>query len=84
MERWPLEFQRGEYDQAEKYAEAARATDSYNAAACVNLSACSIVKNDLDNAKGYLLNALEYDPNHVQALYNLGTLFIKKIIFFFI
>ena len=66
--------QRGEYDQAEKYGEAAKSADGYNAAAYVNLAACSIMKNELDTAKEYLTNALEKDPNHVQALYNLGPL----------
>ncbi|XP_011499901.1 PREDICTED: intraflagellar transport protein 88 homolog [Ceratosolen solmsi marchali] len=76
-----IHFLRGEYDLAEKYGEAARIADNYNTAAYVNLSACSIVKNDLQSAKEYLLCALENDPNHVQALYNLGLLYKKKNMF---
>lgn len=75
-----INSQRGEYDHAEKYSEAAKNADNFNTAAYVNLSACSIVKNELDKAKGYLSTALETDANHVQALYNLGALYflIKK------
>ncbi|OXU19875.1 hypothetical protein TSAR_011846 [Trichomalopsis sarcophagae] len=73
-----IHFLRGEYDQAEKYGEAAKNADSRNAAAYVNLSACAIMKNELDNAKEYLTSALENDAAHVQALYNLGLLYKKK------
>ncbi|KAJ8676662.1 hypothetical protein QAD02_012449 [Eretmocerus hayati] len=73
-----IHFLRGETDTAEKYAEAAKNADSYNAAAYVNLSACAIVKSDFDSAKQYLLSAIENDVNHVQALYNLGLVYKKK------
>ncbi|XP_058800592.1 intraflagellar transport protein 88 homolog isoform X2 [Phymastichus coffea] len=73
-----IHFLRGEYDLAEKYAEAAKSADNYNAAAYVNLSACSIIKHEFDNAKNLLSSALEHDPNHVQALYNLGLVYKKQ------
>ncbi|EFN77453.1 Intraflagellar transport protein 88-like protein [Harpegnathos saltator] len=68
----------GDYDQAEKYGEAARNSDAYNAAAYVNLSACAIKKDEFNIARELLLCALETDASHVQALYNLGLVYKKQ------
>ncbi|XP_011637194.1 intraflagellar transport protein 88 homolog [Pogonomyrmex barbatus] len=71
-------YLQGDYDQAEKYGEAARNADAYNAAAYVNLSACAIKKDELNVARELLLCALETDASHVQALYNLGLVYKKE------
>ncbi|XP_032684242.1 intraflagellar transport protein 88 homolog [Odontomachus brunneus] len=71
-------YLQGDYDQAEKYGEAARNTDAYNAAAYVNLSACAIKKDEFNIARELLLCALETDASHVQALYNLGLVYKKQ------
>ena len=46
-----LYFLQGDLEQAEKYAEHARTTDSYNAAAFVNLGNCCYQKGDIEKAK---------------------------------
>ncbi|KMQ96390.1 intraflagellar transport protein 88-like protein [Lasius niger] len=74
-------YLQGDYDQAEKYGEAARNADAYNAAAYVNLSACAIKKDDLNIARELLLCALETDASHVQALYNLGLVYKKQTMY---
>ncbi|KAL6435070.1 hypothetical protein ACFW04_005280 [Cataglyphis niger] len=74
-------YLQGDYDQAEKYGEAARNADAYNAAAYVNLSACAIQKNELNIARELLLCALETDASHVQALYNLGLVYKKQTMY---
>ncbi|XP_012221934.1 intraflagellar transport protein 88 homolog [Linepithema humile] len=71
-------YLQGDYDQAEKYAEAARTSDAYNAAAYVNLSACAMKKDEWNIARELLLYALETDASHVQALYNLGLVYKKQ------
>ncbi|XP_044011055.1 intraflagellar transport protein 88 homolog isoform X2 [Aphidius gifuensis] len=71
-------FLQGDYEQAERYGEAARKADSYNAAAYVNLSACAIKKGELERARELLLCALDSDASHVQALYNLGLVYKKQ------
>ncbi|XP_020293114.1 intraflagellar transport protein 88 homolog [Pseudomyrmex gracilis] len=71
-------YLQGDYNQAEKYSEAARNADAYNAAAYVNLSACAIKRDDLNIARELLLYALETDASHVQALYNLGLVYKKQ------
>ncbi|XP_014475343.1 PREDICTED: intraflagellar transport protein 88 homolog [Dinoponera quadriceps] len=71
-------YLQGDYDQAEKYGEAARNADAYNAAAYVNLSACAIKKDEFNIARELLLCALETDASHVQALYNLGLVYKKQ------
>ncbi|XP_043271639.1 intraflagellar transport protein 88 homolog isoform X2 [Venturia canescens] len=71
-------FLRGDYDQSERYAEAARKADSYNAAAYVNLSACAIKKGELETSRELLLCALDSDASHIQALYNLGLVYKKQ------
>lgn len=73
--------QQGDYDQAEKYGEAARNADAYNAAAYVNLSACAIQKDELNIARELLLCALETDASHVQALYNLALVYKKQTMY---
>ncbi|XP_015111353.1 intraflagellar transport protein 88 homolog [Diachasma alloeum] len=73
-----INFLQGDYEQAEKYAEAARKVDSYNAAAYVNLSAVAIKRNELDRARELLLCALDSDASHVQALYNLGLVYKRQ------
>ncbi|XP_025261807.1 intraflagellar transport protein 88 homolog isoform X2 [Camponotus floridanus] len=74
-------YLQGDYDQAEKYGEAARNADAYNAAAYVNLSACAIKKDELNIARELLLCALETDASHVQALYNLGLVYKKQTMY---
>ncbi|KAG7213803.1 hypothetical protein KM043_003020 [Ampulex compressa] len=71
-------YLQGDYEQAERCAEIARTADSYNAAAYVNLSACSIKKDELEIARELLLCALDTDAGHVQALYNLGLVYKKQ------
>lgn len=46
-----LYFLQGDLEQAERYAEHARRTDSYNAAAFVNLGNCCYQKGDIEKAK---------------------------------
>lgn len=46
--------------------------DGYNIGGFVNLGACAMAKGQLDQAKTYFLSALECDPSHFEALYNLG------------
>ena len=46
-----LYFLQGEKEQAEKYADLARESDSYNAGAFVNLANCSFDKGDVEKAK---------------------------------
>ena len=46
-----LYFLQGDLEQAERYAEHARTTDSYNAAAFVNLGNCCYQKGDIEKAK---------------------------------
>ncbi len=41
----------GDKEQAEKYAELAKDSDSYNAAAFVNMGNCSFEKGDIEKAK---------------------------------
>ncbi|XP_023332128.1 intraflagellar transport protein 88 homolog [Eurytemora carolleeae] len=67
-----LYFLQGEIDQAEKYATLARESDSYNAAAFVNLGNCCLRKNDVEKAKELYIIALENDASCVEALYNLS------------
>lgn len=67
-----LYFLQGEVDSAEKYAEIARESDSYNPAAFVNLGNCHFQKGDLEKAKELYMVALENDASCVEALYNLG------------
>ncbi|XP_029664864.1 intraflagellar transport protein 88 homolog [Formica exsecta] len=74
-------YLQGDYDQAEKYGEAARNADAYNAAAYVNLSACAIQKDELNIARELLLCALETDASHVQALYNLALVYKKQTMY---
>ena len=49
-----VKFQ-GESEQAEKYAELAKDSDSYNAAAFVNMGNCSFETGDVEKAKVRLL-----------------------------
>lgn len=51
--------------------------DGYNVGGFVNLGACAMAKNDLDQAKAHFMNALECDPSHFEALYNLGTVLLS-------
>ena len=44
-------YLQGEIESAEKYAEIARESDSYNPAAFVNLGNCHFKKDDLEKAK---------------------------------
>ena len=67
-----LYFLQGETDQAEKYAELAMKSDSYNPSAFVNLGNCHFNRGDLEKAKEYYAVALENDASCVEALYNLG------------
>ena len=65
-------FLQGEVEQAEKYAELARESDSYNPAAFVNLGNCHYQRGDLEKAKELYVVALDNDASCVEALYNLG------------
>ena len=46
-----LYFLQGDLEQAERYSKHARTTDSYNAAAFVNLGNCCYQKDDIEKAK---------------------------------
>uniref|UniRef100_A0A0K8TIU5 Intraflagellar transport protein 88 n=3 Tax=Lygus hesperus TaxID=30085 RepID=A0A0K8TIU5_LYGHE len=67
-----IHYHKAEFDEAEKFAEAARLSDAYNAAAYVNLGNCSLAKGDAEKAKNYYLVAVDNDPSCIAALYNLG------------
>ena len=67
-----LYFLQGETDQAEKYAELAMKSDSYNPSAFVNLGNCHFNRGDLEKAKEFYAVAIENDASCVEALYNLG------------
>lgn len=47
--------------------------DGYNASGSVNMGACAMARNQLEEAKSYFINALELDPACIEATYNLGT-----------
>ena len=66
-----MSFLQGDNDAAENYAELAKDTDSYNAAAFVNLANCSFEKGDVEKARELYNVALENDASCVEALYNL-------------
>lgn len=55
-----------------KYGEIVKDSDGYNVSGFVNLGACVMSMGQLDQAKTYLLSALECDPSHFESLYNLG------------
>lgn len=57
---------------AERYAEIARDSDPYNAAAFVCLGNCSLRRQDYGKARDFFLCALDNDAACVEALYNLG------------
>ena len=59
----------------------AKDSDSYNAAAFVNLGNCSFQKGDVEKAKELYNVALENDASCVEALYNQG-LCNKKLGFY--
>lgn len=68
----PYLFQQGDVTGAEKYAEIARDSDPYNAAAFVCLGNCALRRADYNKARDFFLCALENDAACVEALYNLG------------
>ena len=55
-----------------KYAEIARDSDPYNAAAFVCLGNCAFQREDYTKARDMFLCALDNDAACVEALYNLG------------
>lgn len=65
-------MQQGDVASAEKYAEIARDSDPYNAAAFVCLGNCSLRRADYNKARDFFLCALDNDAACVEALYNLG------------
>lgn len=65
-------IQQGDIASAEKYAEVARDSDPYNAAAFVCLGNCSLRRADYNKARDFFLFALDNDAACVEALYNLG------------
>jgi intraflagellar transport protein 88 len=65
-------IQQGDIASAEKYAEVARDSDPYNAAAFVCLGNCSLRRADYNKAREFFLFALDNDAACVEALYNLG------------
>jgi intraflagellar transport protein 88 len=65
-------LQQGDIDEAEKWGDKARQTDSYNAGAFVNLGSCAFARGEFDKARDLFLCSLENDSSCVEALYNLG------------
>ncbi|XP_046644884.1 intraflagellar transport protein 88 homolog [Daphnia pulicaria] len=65
-------YLQGDIASAEKYAEVARDSDPYNAAAFVCLGNCSLRRADYNKARDFFLFALDNDAACVEALYNLG------------
>jgi len=55
-----------------KYAEVARDSDPYNAAAFVCMGNCAFRREDYTKARDMFLCALDNDAACVEALYNLG------------
>ncbi|XP_018320966.1 intraflagellar transport protein 88 homolog isoform X2 [Agrilus planipennis] len=65
-------YMQGDLKNAEKYGEIVKKLDGFNAGGFINLGACAMAKNQLDQAKNYFISALECDPSSFEALYNLG------------
>lgn len=68
--------QQGDVAAAEKYAEIARDSDPYNAAAFVCLGNCALRRRDHAKARDFFLFALDNDAACVEALYNLGKVIV--------
>lgn len=79
MKTWP--FQQGDIGGAEKYAEVARDSDPYSAAAFVCLGNCGLRRGDHVKARDFFLCALDNDAACVEALYNLGKSLSAPIMF---
>jgi len=75
-------MQQGDVGSAEKYAEIARDSDPYNAAAFVCLGNICLRRADFNKARDYFLFALDNDAACIEALYNLGLFFAFSIIFY--
>ena len=67
-------LQQGDVGGAEKYAEVARDSDPYSAAAFVCLGNCALRRADHFKARDFFLCALDNDAACVEALYNLGII----------
>ena len=76
-------MQQGDVGSAEKYAEIARDSDPYNAAAFVCLGNICLRRADFNKARDYFLFALDNDAACIEALYNLG-LFLHFLLFFIV
>ena len=63
----------GDTANALKYAEVARDSDPYNAAAFVSLGNCHLRNSNFTQARDIFLCALDKDAACVEALYNLGN-----------
>ncbi|XP_060535116.1 intraflagellar transport protein 88 homolog isoform X2 [Cylas formicarius] len=64
--------QQGDYDAAAKYAETVDRCERPTAGAFVNRGACFMAKGDLRKATDCFERALEADPGHFEATYDLG------------
>lgn len=65
-------FLEGEYQQAEKHADAAIKSDRYNAKALVNKGNCLFVNGELARAREMYLEAVGVEADCIEAIYNLG------------
>lgn len=70
-------FLEGDFNQAEKHADAAIKSDRYNAKALVNKGNCLFVSGDLGRAREMYLEAVGVEADCIEAIYNLGLVNIK-------
>jgi intraflagellar transport protein 88 len=70
-------FLEGEYQQAEKHADAAIKSDRYNAKALVNKGNCLFVAGELGRAREMYLEAVGVEADCIEAIYNLGLVNLK-------
>eukprot|EP01083_Nonionella_stella_P143249 444774_1 len=73
-----LNFLKGEYGEANKYASSAVTCDRYNALALVNRANCLYVFGEYESAKEMYLEAIGVEADCIEAIYNLG-LICKKL-----
>lgn len=65
-------FKQGDYENAIRYGEVVKKTDAKNADGYVNYGASLMAKGLLDDAAECFQKALEYNPTHFEAIFNLG------------
>jgi intraflagellar transport protein 88 len=70
-------FLEGDYQQAEKQADASIKSDRYNAKALVNMGNCLFTAGDYVRAKEMYLEAVGVEADCVEAIYNLGLVNLK-------